>query len=541
MKINKVKYRVLSVSLLLLTAFIAASCDNANDWTTDDAYNRLFHTTSISISPTATEAIVTWNATPKSSYYIIEVSKDSLYQDEVQSTSLVFGEDKSITKSPYTLTDLDSATKYYIRIRSCSETLTNSKWGYYEKYAFSTKSEQIMSSVAAADKTSSTVTLRWEAGKAVTSLKLLSGEIVVQTIALTAEDIANGSLTVTALSPQTAYTASIYNGEAKRGSVNFETYPDVPTSDKMIYLSAGDSINQTLFDGLASYSSATLAIPAGVLFANNDGLTIPDGLSVNFFGLPGESKAILSIKAITLSANHASIKFTNLDITGYIYENGTITSALNSYLFNQSAATTVSTISFDDCLVHDFANTPFRLQGSEAKTIGTLSFNNCIVTNLKDSYYFINADANKVGVINNISITNSTFNGVGRFILSKSTNTASILLDQCTFYNMIASGRYFIDFGGTSNGPSNGIAISNCLFALTQSATAKGIRSSATATVENSYVTSDWVFSSNAISGVTSYNGTSTDLFTDPTTGNFSIKDNSFSSSETCGDPRWRN
>lgn len=541
MKINKVKYRVLSVSLLLLTAFIATSCDDANDWSTDDTYNRLFHTTSIDISPAATEALVAWTATPKAGYYIIEVSKDSLYQDEIQSSSLVYGEDKSITKSPYTLPNLDSSTKYYIRIRSYSETLSKSKWGYYEKYSFSTKSEQIMSAVAAADKTASSATLKWEAGKTVTKLELLNGEVVAQTIALTAEDVEHGYITITGLSAQTTYTASIYNRESKRGSVSFETYPNVPTADHTVYLAAGDSINQTLLDQLAAYSSATLAIPAGVLFANNSGLTIPDGLSINFFGLPGESKAILSIKAITLSANHAFIKFSNLDITGYVYENGTITSTLNPYLFNQAKTTTVSTISFDDCLVHDFASTPFRLQGSGAKTIGTLSYNNCIVSNLKDTYYFINADASGAGVVNNISITNTTFNGVGRFILSKSTNTTSILFDKCTFYNMIAAGRYFIDFGGTSNGPSNGIAISNCLFALTQSATAKGIRSSATATVDNSYVTSDWVFSTNAIAGVISYNGTSTDLFTSPSTGNFSIKDNSFSGSAACGDPRWRN
>ncbi len=540
---NNLKDIILSGSLLILIACTAISCDDANDWSTDDTYNRLFHTTSISIAPTATEAEVTWTTVPKASYYIIEVSKDSLYEDEIQSTSLVYGEDKSITESPYTLSDLDSSSKYYIRIRSCSESMSESKWAYYEDFFFKTKSEQIMSSVTSADKTSSSATLRWTAGKTVSSLEVVVGGSIVQTITLTSDDVANGYVTIKGLSPETTYTANLYNGETKRGYVTFETYPEVPEADKIVYLVAGDSINQTMFDefATASYSSVTLAIPAGTLFSNNSGLSIPDGLSINFFGLPGDSKAILSIKAITLSSNHSFIKFNNLDITGYVYENGTITSTQNSYLFNQSAATNVNLIAFDDCLVHDFANTPFRLQSSGAKTIGTLSYNNCIVSNLKDSYYFINVDASGVGVVNNISITKSTFNGVGRFILSKSTDTTSILFDECTFYNMIASSRYFIDFGGTSNGPSNGIGISNCLFALTQSTTAKGIRSSATATVNNSYVTSDWVFSSNAIAGTTSYSGTSTDLFTAPSTGDFTIKDNSFSGSDTCGDPRWRN
>ena len=90
---------------------------------------------------------------------------------------------------------------------------------------------------------------------------------------------------------------------------------------EVLTLNANDSINQTLFDDLAgSYSTVTLAIPAGAVFANNNTLTIPNGMSVNFFGLPGASKAVLSIKQIALSATHSFINFTNVDISGYVYD-----------------------------------------------------------------------------------------------------------------------------------------------------------------------------------------------------------------------------
>jgi hypothetical protein len=46
--------------------------------------------------------------------------------------------------------------------------------------------------------------------------------------------------------------------------------------------------------------------------------------------------------------------------------------------------------------------------------------------------------------------------------------------------------------------------------------------------VKNSYSTSDCTFSSNAIKELSSYEGTSAELFTNPAAGDFSIKDKSF-------------
>lgn len=107
---------------------VNTSCDTTNDWSVDESYDRLFRTTSISVVPTATEAEVTWGTGSKADFYIIEISKDSLYQDDIQTGSIVFGEDKSITKSPFTLTNLDSDTKYCLRIKSCSNEKISSKW-----------------------------------------------------------------------------------------------------------------------------------------------------------------------------------------------------------------------------------------------------------------------------------------------------------------------------------------------------------------------------------------------------------------------------
>ena len=239
--IKKLKNIAVAGGLLLLTAWVNTSCDTTYDWSVDESYDRLFRTTSISVVPTATEAEVTWGTGSKADFYIIEISKDSLYQDDIQTGSIVFGEDKSITKSPFTLTNLDSDTKYYLRIKSCSNEKISSKWAYHEKFSFKTKSEQIMSPVASEDLKATSVTLRWTAGKTVTNMDILTPDLaVIKTINLDADAIANGYVTVTGLTPNTSYTANLYNGTVKRGYISFTTYPEVPEADKMIYLNAND-------------------------------------------------------------------------------------------------------------------------------------------------------------------------------------------------------------------------------------------------------------------------------------------------------------
>jgi hypothetical protein len=51
------------------------------------------------------------------------------------------------------------------------------------------------------------------------------------------------------------------------------------------------------------------------------------------------------------------------------------------------------------------------------------------------------------------------------------------------------------------------------------------------------YTTSDWAL---ALTGATAYSGAASDLFTNPASGDFSIKDASFAGKATAGDPRWR-
>lgn len=141
--IKSTKYTVLSGLFIALTVLLS-SCEKANDWETDSAYNRLFRSTKLAVSPSINDAEVIWNNTINTDYYIIEVNTSELTAENYQEGSVIFGEDKSIKSSPYTIEGLDANTSYYIRIRSCSETASPSKWVYPENTSFKTKTEQLI-------------------------------------------------------------------------------------------------------------------------------------------------------------------------------------------------------------------------------------------------------------------------------------------------------------------------------------------------------------------------------------------------------------
>ena len=101
------------------------SCTDGNDWGIDSAYDRLFGVNAEKISVTAEDltAEVTFNTVKDAEYYIIEVSTDSLYDDVAMggANAKVFGANKEITKSPYTLEQLVGDTRYYLRMKSMAD------------------------------------------------------------------------------------------------------------------------------------------------------------------------------------------------------------------------------------------------------------------------------------------------------------------------------------------------------------------------------------------------------------------------------------
>ena len=525
----------------------AAACVDDNDWGTDSSYDRLFSPQSLDVSVGSTTAEVTFDVLTNVDYYLLELSTDSLYLDDVHTGSRI----DTVLTSPYTLEGLAGETTYFLRMKACSNGATaSSLWSYYEDddyRSFTTDGEQIFNSVSSADLTENTVRLTWTAGEEATVIRVYAsesafdaGEDPLQEVEVTAADVEAGEITVTGLESQTSYWFVIYNGDVKRDEIGATTTAPMPDADLRYSLEGVTHLDQDLLDELAAQAqeaaggassySLTLGVEGGttleVYGVNESGesttLVLPDGLSVTFYALPGERPVLSFPKSLDIEGTHAYIRF----------EGVTIADDGCQYLVNQSTAATVSEFSLTDCVIDDMDRSIIRLQSSDATYIGEINIDNTVVTNIGSGGYAVFRVDNSAYTISSINVTNSTFNNVGHnFIQASGCNLGEVNFDGVTFYNTPNnSSRYLVD----ANGNSTNVNVYNTLFGLTSG---RGIRTGGTITVYNSYKTSDGVFSSNDFTvDITTPEATSAQVFADPDSGDFTLLlDDLYG----IGDPRW--
>lgn len=551
---------ILGTASMMALALSATSCTDGNDWDVDGSLSRLFglNGDKITVETAETSATVTFSAftskaVPSPEYYVFEVSKDSLYEGVENANIIKFGEDKTLTSSPVVLSGLDGDSKYYMRVKAMSSTSNESKWVYYKDgSSFKTKAEQIFNNVEATDLFEDHVNLSWTPGADVTHITYANTNDAenIQTINLTDEEKAAGKYTLGGLNPTSTYTITIYKNDVKRGQLQVTTPAAMPAANFKYSLASDVTvISQDLIDEIAEKAkaaagnetnySATIGIPAGAkvaLYGINDSdggktnVTIPDGMSVTFFGLAGGDAPTINLdKNFDIAGSHAFIKFQNVKLE----ENGA------GYFINQSKACTVSEFTLENCEVSNLKTSFFRLQGSDAKSIGKLTLKNSIFTKLCAGYGFIHVDAGSgAGHVDNVEIDGCTFNSIcvtGKvFIFSKKTDMQDITIKNSTFYNCNGNGQYFVDFNVDTFGPST-FTIENCIFGKSaDEATNKNIRSKTPATVANSFRTTDFF---KVIKGVNDTEFSSTQLFKDPANGDFTIKAGTLK--EKAGDPRW--
>lgn len=551
---------ILGTASMMALALSATSCTDGNDWDVDGSLSRLFglNGDKITVETAETSATVTFSAftskaVPSPEYYVFEVSKDSLYEGVENANIIKFGEDKTLTSSPVVLSGLDRDSKYYMRVKAMSSTSNESKWVYYKDgSSFKTKAEQIFNNVEATDLFEDHVNLSWTPGADVTHITYANTNDAenIQTINLTDEEKAAGKYTLGGLNPTSTYTITIYKNDVKRGQLQVTTPAAMPAANFKYSLASDVTvISQDLIDEIAEKAkaaagnetnySATIGIPAGAkvaLYGINDSdggktnVTIPDGMSVTFFGLAGGDAPTINLdKNFDIAGSHAFIKFQNVKLE----ENGA------GYFINQSKACTVSEFTLENCEVSNLKTSFFRLQGSDAKSIGKLTLKNSIFTKLCAGYGFIHVDAGSgAGHVDNVEIDGCTFNSIcvtGKvFIFSKKTDMQDITIKNSTFYNCNGNGQFFVDFNVDTFGPST-FTIENCIFGKSaDEATNKNIRSKTPATVVNSFRTTDFF---KVIKGVNDTEFSSTQLFKDPANGDFTIKAGTLK--EKAGDPRW--
>lgn len=524
------------------------SCKKYNDWDTDESYSRLFSPTELQGVVDGVTVTLRWKPKPATNSYTIELSKDSLQFSQILKTYTTSGTKDGDGYINFKFPELlDPLSRYSARVKGQDSdgAISESKW---TEATFKTTTEQIMNAVTDADKTPYTVTLNWKTPNEVTHFMLVNSQGVGTKYDITAAEKTAGSKKIENLTPTKAYTVLLYYNTTIRGSQAFTLPADLPTGPNVVNVAATDDLATML-----------LTVKDGTMFVLRQGtkyttvntntavtpIILPNNVSFTIWGEAGANKPILAFNGITLPATAGTIKFENLDITGF--ENGdAATNTRRNYIFNQSTASTTNEIIFENCTIRNLVNSPMRLQGATAISIDKFTMNNCLVYDIGDdgtdgNYAIVHNTANP-GKINNIKITNSTFAVIGYgLIVHNTTPSVTVNVSNNTFYNVVGNARYLIDYNGQAI--SGGFTYANNILSKTYSpaGSARGIRSTVTApAVTNSYKALDVTFAGNAISNLIDYTKNATDLFTDPLNNNFLIKDNTFAGKSDSGDPRWR-
>lgn len=487
---------------------------------------------------------VAWQQTEGAAGYTIEISVDT-FKTVAKSVEVV-------DTTGGTVDDLLWQQLYQVRVTALhpSDPAKNSRpadFGEVKTPRFPT----IVHLPVLSDVGMNRILFKWKnEGEAVTTVKVFrvaaesAQETLVQTIPLTAQNIADGWLLIENLTAATAYRVALYSGEKFRGENSYTTKD--PLSGVIIDLSKENPATVNLGDAIAKANAgATILLKKGATYEISGAVNFSKSITIMSEDNPLVSaKARLSLSGIsnfgiTNNSNIAKLAFVDLEL--FSNDVGT------KYIFNPNTTATIDLLIFESCLIHDIRGVT-RYRGG--MTIGQQTFFDCIISNV-GSYGVLTVDDDK-SAVHNFTLENSTVYNTDVFLTNKNNANGIYRILNSTFYRAPLAGNNFLDFRGATNSITSRFEINGVIFGDPKSAdpnatnkTFGGIRinSRTEITASRNYRTADftWKEASDLIPLPTlDYTKKSTDLFTDPAVGNFRIKDNGFAGKDDAGDPRWR-
>lgn len=523
--------------LTIATMLFSTACSDVFDEVKVLKTDRLFRPIGFEYTLNKTRVTLNWAAVIGAESYTLQISTDAGFNNLVV--------DETLTKTTFEK-ELAGDTEYYARIKANAvNEAENSQFN--STLTFSTPPENIFDGYSSLMTALNTVKVNWLPEANATHLLLTAADESTTTINLTTADIAIGEKLIAPLANST-YKIQIYNGTIMRGTTNVVVEGDV-------YITAGQDLLTAI---TAAAAGQVLVLEPGALFPMGSA-TFRFDKNIKVRGLLPTNLPVLAMTSGTPTATSSMlgfadgsvfdyVKFENIDFTGYCDNS---TSAVKiGYLFNNNVKTTVNTLSFDNCKLHNFGNTPLRVQGAKNQVIENALFKNCTIWDIGFSSTYAVVNSNSADFINNISFDGCTvYNFKGSLVLRTGQPLKSINISNCTINQGMqdaSSSRYLIDANSATF--ESGITINNCIFGSSGAALgANGVRNtSGTLTVTGSYYTNDYVDDPTVV--VTSYSikkfmtafpGSSTALWTDPVNGDFSLKAASFAGKGVAGDLRW--
>lgn len=527
MKLNKITNIALSGAFLLLGAVSFSSCADQNDWDVDSSYDRLFHTTSLSVSPDENSAEVTFDKTPNTTGYQVECSTAELTDD----IALGEGEGsivKTFTSSPATFDGLQAETTYYLRMRGINDEGKTSKWVYLEDKSFTTKAEQIINNVV--DIKSSTATITLNTNKDLSNVTRIAWYHVSDGVEneegsadVNGADLAaaGGTYTIEGLKSNFSYTVRVFAGDVKRGEYKFKTTENLPEGYKQLDWDANTTIATLLAN--TDESNVVIMLPQGAT-VDEGAIDIPANIqNIYFWGAEGSSKPTLMVKETKVQGDMGVIKFHNVNLAGKDNK---------GYVANIQGSHTIGSISFDNCTISNVTGV-VRLQKIEGTgKVGDINIDNCVITNVAN-YGVVNTKSQPEGCVENINISNTTINGItGGDCISIQQKNANVKISYCTFFDCCDAKNIV-----NTNSQANIAEFENCLFAGSSVLTMKATSNKAGKFTE-CYYSSDMNWSAKPYPG-TALDVTGVTLFPNYKNNDFHVAADCQDKVGQAGDPRW--
>ena len=462
---------------------------------------------------------VSWEGTSNAQYYVVEAF---LEDPDFEGTPVATAQ---TSDTEYTFTDLLGEVMYNIRVKGVAEGKEDSKWATINR---ATAPEQILS-IPYNSINETSVELTWPTRKEVNAYRVLLDGVVVKSGAIDARAAAEGSFIVDGLTGGTKYTFEVYLNDKRRGYIDETTEIGAPVCDYTINLAPTDNI-QTKLNEMAegktgSYSVAVM-LQAGKTYnfykvgdsKPKDVFMIPDGMSVTFYGDKLNAPTIIiDCDQMKVDGNHDVIAFQKVKLQGA------------KYFMNQSAVCNVGKLEFTLCEISGFTgNTFIRTQGSNNPTFGTIEVNKCTITDCGSSYDIFDLRKATVGTL---SIKNTTIYNCAssKSIVQSDKVLKNFIMSGVTVYNSVKNQPTY-KLGSTGEK----VTITNVIFAKSADTGTNASTSTATPSVTNTYLGSDWLL---PITGATVLEVGAADLFADPANGDFTL--NEEYATLGAGDPRW--
>lgn len=511
------------ITVLLLSLAIV-SCENYNEPLMDSLGNtREFSPLNLkAFVRNQTSVELNWTVKEGQNNYIVEFSAD----DPTFATIFKTVEVKA-SQLPVTV-QLEGETVYSIRVKvKSSNGLDDSKWSVTTA---TTLSEQIFLAIQPGDIQAKQATLRWTPNSSVTQIVANPGNI---THVITASEKASGIAIVTGLTPETAYTATLFNGTKKRGVQAFTTAVDIGDG---ILIKPTDDLNAKITNAA---SGAKLYLEPGDYTVYKGVVTLTKPISI--YGLRSYDKPKVHLN-FNLAVGATDLKLQDLDMKG----DGVAAASSDVIKIDVTASSggTYGDILITGCNVHDYNR---LIYGNFASKVNSFKVDNSILTNFSTtSADFIDF---RLAYVAAISLTNSTFNNctIRDFIRVDAAAgytgtglTTNVLIDKCTISNKnmaVNTNRIlYVRFVNNTSTVRNTLFADNNLAIYTnQPATTAPIF------LNNNYHNSPNLFTSVVTNQKIDASGTYTTLnpqFVDAANGNFKVQNQTLIDNKV-GDPRW--